>query len=196
MSHTPLDLVEGVCRRYVLYPSEHAVVAHVLWIAHTHMMERWDTTPRIAFMSAEKESGKTRALEVTSLLVPTPIMSISASPAAIVRLITATTPTLLCDEIDAIFGSKKAEESNVDLRSVLNAGYRRGAYYYRCVAKGKEQVPEAMQCYAAAALAGLKTLPDTLASRAIFIHMRRRAPDEKLTPYRTRYAEAEAKPIR
>ena len=104
MSYTPLDLVEGVCRRYVLYPSEHAVVAHVLWIAHTHMMERWDTTPRIAFMSAEKESGKTRALEVTSLLVPTPIMSISASPAAIVRLITATTPTLLCvcDEIDAI----------------------------------------------------------------------------------------------
>ena len=31
------------------------------------MFERFDTTPRLAFMSAEKESGKSRALEVTSV---------------------------------------------------------------------------------------------------------------------------------
>ena len=46
---------------FVAYPSEHALVAHVLWIAHTHLIEYFDTTPRLAFMSAEKASGKTRA---------------------------------------------------------------------------------------------------------------------------------------
>ena len=66
----PLDLVENYLRRFVSYPSEHALVAHVLWIAHCHMFDRFDTTPRLAFMSAEKESGKSRALEVTSLFVP------------------------------------------------------------------------------------------------------------------------------
>ena len=28
--------------RFVAYPSEHAHVAHVLWIVHAHMMDRWD----------------------------------------------------------------------------------------------------------------------------------------------------------
>jgi len=61
MSKHPLDLVEAFLRRFVIYPSEHALVAHVLWIAHTHLMDCWDTTPRLAFMSAERMSGKTRA---------------------------------------------------------------------------------------------------------------------------------------
>ena len=43
---------------------------------------------------AEKESGKTRALEVTALLVPEPILSISTSPAAIIRLIAKERPTI------------------------------------------------------------------------------------------------------
>jgi hypothetical protein len=51
--------------RFVCYPSEHAHVAHALWIAHTHLMDSWDSTPRLAFLSAEPASGKTRALEIT-----------------------------------------------------------------------------------------------------------------------------------
>ena len=96
MSYSPLDLVENYLGRFVAYPSEHALTAHVLWIAHAHMIECFDTTPRLAFMSAEKESGKTRALEVTALLVPDPILSISASPAVIVRLVSAGKPTIFC----------------------------------------------------------------------------------------------------
>ena len=46
MTYCPLDLVENYLRRFVAYPSEHALVAHVLWIAHCHMFERFDTTPR------------------------------------------------------------------------------------------------------------------------------------------------------
>src|SRR6516225_3015805 len=71
----PLDLVELFLKRFVVYPSEHALVAHVLWIAHCHLMDCWETTPRLAFMSAEPGSGKTRALEVTALFVPNPKLS-------------------------------------------------------------------------------------------------------------------------
>src|SRR5687767_9129761 len=55
--------------RFVSYPNEHSRVAHALWIVHTHMMDIWDSTPRLAFLSAEPASGKTRALEITELLV-------------------------------------------------------------------------------------------------------------------------------
>ena len=65
--------VERFLRRFIAYPSESAVVAHVLWIAHTHRMEIWDSTPRIAFLSPEPGSGKSRALEATELVVPRPV---------------------------------------------------------------------------------------------------------------------------
>jgi Protein of unknown function (DUF3631) len=195
--YTALDLVENFLRRFVSYPSEHACVAHVLWIAHCHLMDLWDTTPRLALMSAEKASGKTRALEITALLVPAPILSISTSPAAIIRLIAKERPTILYDEIDGVFGNAKAQEANVDLRSVLNGGYRRGAKVYRCTTNTKKKIGiEALDSYCAVAVAGLRDLPDTLASRAIIIRMKRRAPDEDVTPFRYRYHVDEAKPIR
>ena len=53
-----LQAVYDFIGRFVSYPSDHARVAHTLWIAHTHRMSAWDTTPRLAFMSAEKESAR------------------------------------------------------------------------------------------------------------------------------------------
>src|SRR3974390_862750 len=57
-----LNDVETFLKRFIAYPSEHARVAHVLWIAHTHLMPAWDSTPRIAFLSPEPGSGKTRSM--------------------------------------------------------------------------------------------------------------------------------------
>ena len=88
------------------------LASHMLYGSHiAHFMDEWDTTPRLAFMSAEKASGKTRALEVTALLVPTPILSISTSPAAIIRLIAKDIPTIFYDEIDAVFGNAQGPRS-------------------------------------------------------------------------------------
>ena len=195
--YCPLDLVENYLRRFVVYPSEHAITAHVLWIGHTHFMNLWETTPRLAFMSPLPESGKTRALEVTELFVPNPRLSFSISAAALVRVIARghedkEIPTILYDEIDNVFS--KSEEGMSDLRSALNAGYRRNATSTRCINKGEGVVN--FPSYAALAVAGLKTLPDALATRAIFIHMRRRAPDEPKESFRLKYHAAEAKPIK
>jgi hypothetical protein len=133
-----LTELEHFLGRYVAYPSEHACVAHVLWIAHCHRMDAWHTTPRLAFMSAEKESGKTRALEVTELLVPGGILSISISPAALVRRVAEGGVTILYDEIDGLFGTAAREEASVEVRSLLNGGYRRRSKVYRCVIIGKK----------------------------------------------------------
>ena len=193
-----LDLVESFYRRFIAYPSEHAVVAHVLWTAHTHLLECFETTPRLAIMSAEKASGKTRLLEVTALFVPSPQLSFGASAAALVRIISkghddGEIPTILFDEIDNIFRGSSRDDGTGDLRAALNTGYRRGATSPRCVNHGAGVVH--FLCFAPLAVAGLRTLPDTLASRAIFIHMRRRAPDEEVESFRLRYHPAQAEPI-
>ena len=187
--------LERFLGRFVAYPSEHARIAHVLWVAHCHRMDAWHTTPRLAFMSAEKEFGKTRALEATELLVPGAILSISISPAALVRRVAKGGVTILYDEVDALFGSAAREEANLDVRSVLNGGYRRGSKVHRCIIVGKRIDVEALDAFAPVALAGLRDLPDTLASRAIIVRMRRRAPDEHVEPWRERLVRPQAEVI-
>lgn len=191
-----LGAVEGFLRRYVRHPSDHALVAHALWIGHTHCIDRFHTTPRLAFMSEEKESGKTRALEVTEQLTPGALLSFSLSPAALVRKVAEGGHTVLYDEIDALFGNARREEGNLDLRSILNSGYKRGAKAYRCVTVAKRVEVEELDAFAPVALAGLKNLPDTLGSRAIIIRMRRRAPDETVEQFRIRHVAPAAEVLK
>ncbi len=74
-----LDDVESFLSRFVIYPGEAERVAHVLWIAHTWFMDAFDSTPRLAFLSPEPGSGKSRALEVTEPLVPRAIHAVNVS---------------------------------------------------------------------------------------------------------------------
>src|SRR5215468_4095584 len=113
-----LRTVHDFLGRFVRYPSNHAQVAHTLWCAHAHCVDQWHFTPRLALMSQEKESGKTRALEVTELLTPGALLSFSLSPAALVRKIAEGGCTILYDEIDALFGSAKRVEANIDVQSI------------------------------------------------------------------------------
>jgi hypothetical protein len=147
--------VERFLGRFVCYPSEHAHVAHVLWVAHTHCMDAWESTPRIAFLSPEPASGKTRALEIGILLVPNPVEAINVTPAYLFRKVGGEDgpPTILFDEIDTVFGPKAKE--NEEIRGLLNAGHRRGAVAGRCVVKGKTFETEEIPAYCAVALAGL-----------------------------------------
>lgn len=194
--HEVIQQVYDFIGRFVSYPSTHARVAHALWIAHAHKMDSWESTPRIAFLSPEPGSGKSRALEVTAPLVPRPIQSINCTPAYIFRKISDDegAPTILFDEIDTVFGPKAGEHE--ELRGIVNAGHRRGATAGRCVVRGKEILTEDLPAYCALAVAGLGDLPDTILTRSVIVRMRRRAPTEVIEPFRTRIHEAEAEPIR
>jgi hypothetical protein len=181
--------------RFVVYPSEHARVAHALWVLHAHLMDRWDTTPRIAFLSVEPASGKSRALEATEPLVPFPVVAVNVSPAYLFRKVGAKEgATILYDEIDTVFGAKAKD--NEEIRALLNAGHRRGAVAGRCVVHGKTVVTEEISAYAAVAVAGLGWLPDTILSRSVIVRMRRRRVDEQVEPFRRRIIGPEAETIR
>ncbi len=191
-----LDAVETFLGRFVAYPSEHARIAHVLWIAHAHLMDCWESTPRIAFLSPEPGSGKSRCLEVTEPLVPRPVHAVNTTPAYLFRKVSDESgpPTILYDEIDTVFGPKAKD--NEDIRGMLNAGHRKGAVAGRCVVRGKIVETEELPAYCAVALAGLNDLPDTIMSRSIVVRMRRRAPNEKVEPWRLRINAPQAKPLR
>jgi hypothetical protein len=181
-----LDDVRSFFSRFIAYPSEHAKTAHVLWATHAHLMDAWESTPHIAFLSPEPGSGKTRAMEVTELVVPNPVAAVNVTPAYLFRKVGGGggSVTILFDEIDTVFGPKARE--NEELRALLNSGHRRGAVAGRCVVRGKIIETEEIPSYAAVALAGLGWLPDTILSRSVIVRMRRRAPDERIESFRRR----------
>ena len=184
-----LDRVSDLLARFVAFPTPQAHVAATLWAAHTHFVGAFENSPRLAALSPEPESGKTRLLEVLDLLVPNPMHAINCTPAALFRAIsdldgTTGRPTILYDEVDTVFGPRAKEHE--DVRGLLNAGHRRGAHAYRCVGVGTAQRVQAFPAYSAVALAGIGDLPDTILSRAIILRMRRRAPHEQVEPFRLR----------
>jgi hypothetical protein len=191
-----LDDTRAFIGRFCALPTEHAYTATVLWAAHAHVLDAFDSTPRLAFLSPEPGSGKTRALEILTLLVPWPMHAVNATPAALFRSVADKTSrrTILFDEIDTIFGPKAKEHE--ELRGLLNAGHRRSGVAYRCVGEGTRQIVVEFPAFAAVALAGLGKLPDTILTRSVVIRMRRRAPDEHIEPYRARVHEPEGWKLR
>jgi hypothetical protein len=191
-----LDRIHAFTRRFICFPSDHAATMLVLWIAHTHLMDAWFTTPRLAVLSPEPGSGKTRVLEIAALLVPNPLLSFNASPAYILRKVSdqENRPTILFDEIDTIFGP--AARGNEDLRGMFNAGYRRGATVGRCYVDRGKVVPEELATFAALAMGGLGHLPDTIMSRSVIIRMRKRAAGETAEAFQPRIHERQADALR
>ncbi len=189
-----LDEVRAFIGRFVSFPSAAASVAVTLWAVHAHLVHVGENSPRLALLSPEPGSGKTRTLEVLELLVPSPMSVLSASPAAVFRSIEAENPTLLMDEVDAVFNRRGSDDGAEDLRALLNAGHRQGATIPRCVGPRHDVVRFPVYC--AVAMAGLGDLPDTLMSRSVIIRMRRRAPGERVEPFRRRLHASDGQILR
>ncbi len=189
-----LSAVEDFICRYVALPSPHERVAVTLWVAHSHLVEQFETSPILAITSAEKRSGKTRLLDCLELLVPTPYRAVTPSEAVVYTILAQRPrPTLLLDEVDAIFGRGNANLYE-GIRAILNAGNRAGTPVLRVKMDGGRRV-EAFDVYGPKAVAGIGDLPDTIADRAIPIRLKRRSRSEPIERFRRRVAAAEAAAI-
>ena len=180
-----LDEVHAGFGRYVIFPSPEAHDATVLWCAATHGQPAWEHAPRLTPISPEKRCGKSRLMDVAEAVCHQVLITVNASTAAVVRSITKDDPpTLMVDEADTIFDTKRAAENNEDVRGILNAGHQRNRPYVRwdITTRSREECPT----FAMAMLAAIGDLPDTIMDRAIVIRMRRRGPGEKVAPFRTR----------
>lgn len=192
-----LDEVEAFHRRFNVFPLEAAYVAVTLWDAHAHLLDCFGSTPRLAFLSPEPGSGKSRALEIVETLVPRAMPVVTPSAAALFRSVgvdLGERPTVLFDEVDAVYGPKAS--GNEELRGWLNAGHKRAGVIPRCTGEGGNVTVVQFRCFCAVALAGLGSLPDTVLTRSVIIRMRRRAPNEHVEPFRDRLHTAEGHALR
>lgn len=194
--HEVLDQVRDFVARFSVFPHEHCAPMLALWYAHTWVSDAFYTTPRLILSSPEPGSGKTRVLEIAQHLTREAEMTAGGSAAALVRMVAAGPITILFDEVDAVFGV--GGTGNEDVRQMLNLGYKRTAKIPK--AKGDPATGftvDRLPIFAPAALAGLVgRMPDTITTRAITIHLRKRRHDERVEPYRESKVTRQAEPIR
>jgi hypothetical protein len=121
-----LNGVRDVLSQYLALPPMGAETA-ALWIAHTHLYERFSHSPRLSIVSPTENCGKSTFLRVLRLFVSRPMPSANLSPATGFRLVELHKPTLLCDE------TNKWLVSGSELVGILNSGYETGSFVHRCI---------------------------------------------------------------
>lgn len=175
------DRIVREIRRYMVMPP-HSAEATALWVAHAHVFQLWQQTPRLSISAPTMGSGKSTLLDVISCLVPRALKTENLSTAVLFRAVEKYRPTLLVDEVDTFL------RDNEELRGCLNAGHAKGAKHLRC--EGDNHEIKSFSTFAPAALAGIGNLPGTLEDRAVSIVLQRRKPDEYIQDFRADRAAA------
>jgi hypothetical protein len=188
-----LDSIKAYISHYVSLTEAQARVIAV-WVLHTYTIDIADATPYLSITSAEKQSGKTRLLEVLETIVDKPWLTGKVTAAVLPRKIEVERPTLLLDESDAAFGGEK--EYSETLRGVLNSGYRVTGKTSCCEKQGSAFAFRDFSTFCAKAIAGIGKLPDTVADRALQIRLKRALRAEKIHRFRRSSVEAETKRLK
>jgi hypothetical protein len=191
----PAHLLEEVVQFIRSYVVVTTIQAHALalWVLHTHAFDVAEVSPYLAVLSPEKRCGKTLLLRVLDLLVRDPWRVISPSESVVYRKIEQDRPTLLLDEVDAIFSNGKGDYEG--LRAILNAGNEPDTHVPRCGGANRDKLHE-FAVFCPKVLAGIGKLPETIDDRSIRILMKRKAAGETVERFRRREARERAEPLR
>jgi len=182
-----LDELAKMFDTYIVFPSDEHRDAVVLWTAHTHVYEAFDTTPRLSVFSVEPGSGKTMVLNLIEGTSKKGMSASSTITAAVLwRLFENYKPTLIIDEVDTIFGRNGSSSSHQTVRGVINAGHTRGGAVPRAV--GSTDV-KFFSVFGPMALGGLGKVPETIETRSVPIPMvKRKEGSRRVKPFRLRTA--------
>jgi putative DNA primase/helicase len=170
-------------QRYVIL-GLHQARAVALWVLFTHAFAVAAFAPKLIITSPQKRSGKTRLLQVLGYLVPRAKATSQITSAALFRLITDYTPTLLIDEADAFM------RDNEELRGILNSGFdKRTATVTRNVPNGEGWEARDFSTWCPQAIAGIGSLPDTIVDRSFVVALKRKLSTETVARLRERDAD-------
>jgi hypothetical protein len=185
-----VDRVANFMERFVFLKTKSNYKLLALWVIATHMYADFEYIGYIFACSPEPQSGKSRLLEILDLLVAHS-SGILVSPSEAVLFRTAHGHTQLLDEVD---GWTNREF----LRSVLNAGFHRGATVKRVEKGANGFEPRSFPVFAPRALAGIgnKILDPTTRDRTFMIEMVRQTQAERREKFRARVLRPETEQLK
>lgn len=185
-----VDSVIAFLRRFVFLKDEALYLLVAVWIIATYLYQKFDFAGYLFAYSPEPQSGKTTLLDVLHLLVANSGgVQISPTPAILFR--TADGKTQLLDEIDTWMNHE-------ELRSILNAGFQKGAKVSRMDKDPKSGLKaQEFRVYGPKALAGIgfNKLSRATRDRMFALPMVRQKKAEKRERFRLRLVQADARAL-
>src|SRR5262249_35499655 len=143
------------------------------WITGTYLYLRFTTFPRLN-IHGERGSGKTKLLQLISMMAFNGRLIVEPTGPVLFRTIEALRSSLCLDEMENLHGDDQRA-----VRSIINAGYKSGATVTRIEGEAKRE-PKSYEVYAPIALAGIAGLNAVMADRSITITMERGTDREKI----------------
>lgn len=164
--------VEEFIRKVLVMPEEEHYKILTAWIIASYRQQDWKTAPYLQFIGPV-ESGKTRALEVLSLLSYRGVLFAVVSPAALCRLIEKYHITPCVDQAEYNF-HRKSEQGRENF-NIWMCGYRRGQFYTKASKESEEDVIK-RNVFSFKALASTRAFDENIATRSITFYMREGIP--------------------
>jgi hypothetical protein len=161
-------IVRDLYDKYLDFRDLHTADVLALWAIGTYLYPLFETYPYIALLGP-KGSGKTKTISLTARLAFNMRVTSDISPSALFRVVEATRATLGIDEGERLSGGR--DPLVINLRLLLNAGYKRGSPAIRI--EGEDFRVREFEVYAPKILASIRGLEDVLESRCILITMLR-----------------------
>src|SRR5262249_24876561 len=126
--HTLITKLEQFFNSHAQLPPNAGLIL-ALWAINTWTFDVFRTVAYLLLKSAVPSCGKSTILELLAEVCRNARLSTSLSEAVLFRIIEKFTPTLLIDEAESLAGNGDRAEA---LRTVANAGYKRGVTVPRC----------------------------------------------------------------
>lgn len=179
--------------RYVVFQYPWQPDLATLWVLNTYLYRIFPVCPYLHVTAPDKESGKTRFLDVTrQLSFGHPHIQVDPSEAVLFREPEVTALSLFWDEAERL--RQMVAKERDERISVLNAGYSRGAVVQRYDNNTNRII--AHEVFRPTILCGINRLPDTTASRCLNIALQRRKLSEKIDSFNSHRLESVTTGIR
>ncbi len=161
------DIISFI-KRYLEMPQDIDYLTIALWIMHSYVMEKFDTTPYLYFYGC-KETGKSKAAEILHELSFFCLWITSPTEASIFRPAKFWEPAMIIDEI-ALWG----EEKQSMVAQLIKTRYKRGLSVPRVnLNKNGEDSIEYSPPFGALVLATTEEVPPIIESRCITFLMQK-----------------------
>ncbi len=183
--HRTLDRTKALLKKFIV-ADEDVIRVLTIWIAHTYIWGELQYTAYLNIWSAERESGKSTVFSWLKLLCKNPFMTSGATTSAIIRTVDTKKPTLLFDEVDAVFTSRNQTPEQREMIAFFNSGFEKGGITIKTNKQTMNVEDFISFCPKAFASIGADVLPDTTRSRSIHLPMYRKTASEVVERNRRR----------
>jgi len=160
--------IDAFIKSYLEMPLDSDYLVLSMWIFHTYLIEKFNTTPILYFYGV-KETGKSRAGEVLSELAFRAQRLTSLTEATLFRSVELFKPALIIDEIKLL-----GKGGNQGLADLIKTTYKRGLKVSRINLNkyGEDQI-EYYDTFTPLVICTTESIPDIIESRCILFIMQK-----------------------